>query len=289
MKCLTQVLLEDETLRDGLQAEQKIFSLEEKLYIYQKLVAAGVRRIQVGSFVHPRIVPQMAETAEFVRVIYGYHDDCLLTALVLNERGLERAMECSLAHLTMSVSVSDSHSRKNAGVSSEIACRVMKDLIRSACNSGITVRAGIQCAFGSSDEKSIAVKRVVDTAVALSEAGATEINLADTDGTAQPKDVRELIVQVQKELPAVSLSMHAHDTSGFALANMRAAYEAGVRIFDVTTGGLGGCPFVQNAGGNVATEDAVGLFNSLCSQTGIDEQKIRSLTAWIYHKLGRNN
>ena len=111
-----------------------------------------MRRVQVGSFVHPRIVPQMAETAEFVRAIHGLDDNCLLTALVLNAKGLERAMECGLTHLTMSVSVSDSHSRKNAGVSSAKACRAMEDLIRIACRSGITVRAGIQCAFGCTDE-----------------------------------------------------------------------------------------------------------------------------------------
>ncbi|WP_169309177.1 hydroxymethylglutaryl-CoA lyase [Desulforhopalus sp. IMCC35007] len=285
---MTQVLLEDETLRDGLQAEQKIFSLEEKIFIYQKLLEAGVRRVQVGSFVHPRIVPQMAETAEFVRAIHGLDDNCLLTALVLNAKGLERAMECGLTHLTMSVSVSDSHSRKNAGVSSEIACRAMEELIRSACHNGITVRAGIQCAFGCTDEGPVHKKSVVDTAVSFSEAGAIEINLADTAGMAQPEDVRALIPLVKNKLPDLSVSMHAHDTSGFGLANMQAAYEAGVRIFDTTTGGLGGCPFVQNAGGNVATEDAVELFDSLGAQTGVDQQKIRSLTTWIYRNLGRN-
>jgi hydroxymethylglutaryl-CoA lyase len=289
MESLTEVLLEDETLRDGLQAEQRIFSVEEKLHIYSMLVAAGVRRIQIGSFVHPRVVPQLAETGEFIGAIREQQGDCLLTALVLNEKGLERAVDSGLSHLTMSVSVSNSHSRKNSGMTSNQACRTMADLIGSACRSGITVRAGLQCAFGCTDEGPVPKKRVVDTAVYMSEAGATEINLADTAGIAQPRDIQEMISLVQKKLPDISLSIHPHDTNGFGLANMRAGYEAGVRIFDVSTGGLGGCPFVQHAGGNVATEDAVGLFNSLGAQTGVDQQKIRSLTAWLFRNLGRNH
>ncbi len=141
------LLFEDETLRDGLQMESRIFSLEEKLPIFQLLKDAGIKRIQVGSFVHPKILPQVADTDEFIRAI-DKQDDIVISALILNDKGLERALKCGVPHVSMSVSVSDTHSRKNAGRSTAEALAAMVQLITQALQAGLMVRAGLQSAFG---------------------------------------------------------------------------------------------------------------------------------------------
>ncbi|MGD8352599.1 MAG: hydroxymethylglutaryl-CoA lyase [Pseudomonadota bacterium] len=269
---LQGVLLEDETLRDGLQLENRIFSLEEKLEIYGHLAEAGVKRIQVGSFVHPKRVPQMADTGELVSEILSRHGSGgpLISTLILNDKGLERALDCGVKHVSMSVSVSNTHSMKNAGKTAEEALSSMKVLIGQATGSGLAVRAGLQCSFGCVYESAISEKTVIHAAEKLAGAGAREINLADTTGMANPLDVTRLVAHVGRELPEINISLHLHDTRGLGLANMYAGHQAGVRTFDTCSGGLGGCPFVTGAAGNVPTEDAVNMFSSIGVATGVD-------------------
>ncbi|SDO57127.1 hydroxymethylglutaryl-CoA lyase [Desulforhopalus singaporensis] len=283
------IVLEDETLRDGLQVEKRVFSLEEKLELYRSLAAAGVKRIQVGSFVHPRLVPQMANTDQLIREITarGGGSETELSALILNARGLERALDCGIGHLSMSVSVSDTHSRKNAGKSAEEALGAMTSLITGAIDRGMEVRAGIQCAFGCVYEGKIAVQSVEEAARRFVDAGAREINLADTTGMASPAGVADLVARISTRFPEVSISLHLHDTRGLGLANMYAGYLAGVRTFDVCAGGLGGCPFVKGAAGNVPTEDAVNMFSLLGLDTGIDIEAICTTVAALEKILTR--
>jgi len=280
------LLLEDEALRDGLQMESRIFSLEEKLHIFNLLQQAGVKRIQVGSFVNPKAVPQMADTEELIRAI-GKPSGTLVSALILNERGLERALGCGVAHVSMSVSLSDTHSRKNAGRSAAEALTAMTTLIRQAVAAGLQVRAGLQCAFGCVYEGQVPEQAALDAAAAFALAGAHEINLADTTGMAAPDAVRRLVEQTRQQLPDLRLSLHLHDTRGLGLANILSGYQAGVRTFDVCAGGLGGCPFVKGAAGNVATEDAVNLFESMGVQTGIHLQTVCDTVAYLESALGR--
>ncbi len=267
------VLLEDESLRDGLQFEKKVFSLEQKLSIFNSLKQAGVKRIQVGSFVNPKVVPQMADTEELIRAI-GDVGDVLVTGLVLNDKGLDRALECGLKHISLSLSVSDTHSRKNVRKTYDEALVSVIQLIKMAATAGVKVRAGVQCSFGCVYEGAVPEKRVLDTLGLMAKAGASEFNLADTTGMATPLQVKQLVGKAQELLPKGSLSLHLHDTRGLAIANMVAGYEAGVRIFDTSAGGLGGCPFVKGAAGNIATEDAVNLFEGMGVATGIDLEKI---------------
>lgn len=271
----TELLLEDETLRDGLQVESRIFSTEEKLAIFQQLVNAGIRRIQVGSFVNPKKVPQMADTEELIQAIGTQTQSAgLISALILNDKGLDRALACSVRHVSMSISISNTHSLKNAGKPAAEALQGMTALIRQATAAGLAVRAGLQCSFGCVYEGAIAETAVLSAAEKLAAAGAAEINLADTTGMANPLAVERLTRQVQTAHPDVKISLHLHDTRGLGLANMFAGYQAGVRTFDVCTGGLGGCPFVKGAAGNVPTEDAVQMFSSMGIGTGIDLKKI---------------
>jgi hydroxymethylglutaryl-CoA lyase len=262
------LIFEDETLRDGLQMETRIFSTAEKMEIFDRLVEAGVKRIQVGSFVHPKAVPQMADTDEFISRLLP-PPGVLITGLILNDKGLERALECGVKHVSMSVSASDTHSRKNTHRSAAEALAAMVPLIAQAKQAGLSVRAGVQCAFGCVYEGKVPEEKVYDAAEALAKAGADEVNLADTTGMGNPRQIRRMVGKAREILPGRPFSLHLHDTRGLGLANMLAGYEEGVGIFDVCVGGLGGCPFVKGAAGNVPTEDAVNMFETMGVSTGI--------------------
>lgn len=282
----TSLLLEDETLRDGLQIESQTFTLEQKVELFTLLQRAGLKRIQVGSFVHPKIVPQMADTDELIRTL-GQQKGTVLSALILNGKGLDRALACGVEHVSMSVSVSDTHSRKNAGRSAKEALASMVELIKNAREQGLEVRAGLQSAFGCVYEGEIALDAVVTAAEQMVSAGVNEMNLADSSGMATPKTVRSMVRRIAKNFPDVRLSLHLHDTRGMGLANMYSGYEEGVRIFDVCTGGLGGCPFIKGAAGNVPTEDAVHMFEAMDISTGIDLPGVVAAVRFLENTLSR--
>lgn len=281
------VILEDESLRDGLQSEPKVLTLAEKVSVFRLLAAAGVKRIQAGSFVHPAVVPQVADTDEFIRAVRDETSGVLVTALVLNERGLERALKCGLSHLSMSSSASNSHSLRNVKRPAAEAFAGLLELVRRALGAGLRVRAGVQCAFGCAYDGAIAEDRVLDMAGRLAEAGAHELDLADTTGMANPVQVRRLVSKVRTAAPHLPISIHLHDTRGLGLANMLAAYESGATVFDVSAGGLGGCPFVKGAAGNVAAEDAVNLFEQVGVATGIDLKALCAVVDRYETLLGR--
>jgi hydroxymethylglutaryl-CoA lyase len=243
--------------------------------------------VQVGSFVHPKIVPQMADTEAVIRAARETAPQVVVTALVLNDKGLERALACGMGHLSMSSSASDAHSRKNVKRPAAEAFVSLLELIRRAVSAGVRVRAGIQCAFGCVYEGAVPDERVVEMAARLAETGAGEINLADTTGMADPVQVRRLVAATRVAVPHLPLSIHLHDTRGLGLANMLAAYEAGVATFDVAAGGLGGCPFVKGASGNVAAEDAVNLFERIGVPTGIDLPALCRVVERYEELLGR--
>jgi len=282
----TSILLEDEALRDGLQIESQLFTVAQKIELFKLLKSAGVRRIQVGSFVHPKIVPQMAATDELIKTL-GKQDDTVISALILNDKGLERALACSVPHVSMSVSVSDTHSRKNARKSAADALDSMVDLIRNARSQGLEVRAGLQSAFGCVYEGSISESAVLAAADKMMSAGVDEINLADSTGMANPLTIRSLVHKFAERFPETRISLHLHDTRGLGLANMFSGYEAGVRIFDVCAGGLGGCPFIKGAAGNVPTEDAVDMFESMGIATGIDLKTLMGAVDFLERALER--
>lgn len=281
------LLLEDEALRDGLQIESQIFTLDQKIEFFNLLKKAGVRRIQVGSFVHPKIVPQMADSDELIKRL-GKQTDTVISALILNSKGLDRALACEVSHVSMSVSISDSHSRKNARRSAAEALSSMVDLIKNARGQGLEVRAGLQSAFGCVYEGAISESAVLAAAEKMTLAGVNEINLADSSGMADPHSIRSLVGRVSTEFPEIRISLHLHDTRGLGLANMFSGYEAGVRVFDVCAGGLGGCPFIKGAAGNVPTEDAVNMFDSMGVKTGIEMQSLIEAVDFLEKTLNRS-
>jgi hydroxymethylglutaryl-CoA lyase len=188
----------------------------------------------------------------------------------------------------MSVSISDSHSRKNARRSAAEALILMVDLIKNARTQGLEVRAGLQSAFGCVYEGAISERAVLAAAEKMISAGVNEINLADSSGMANPLSIRSLVKLVTREFPDLRISLHLHDTRGLGLANMFSGYEAGVRVFDVCAGGLGGCPFIKGAAGNVPTEDAVHMFETMGIDTGIRLKLLVEAVAYLEKTLNRS-
>lgn len=281
------VVLEEELLRDGLQAEVRLFSLMEKVHLVRLLISAGVKRLQVGSFVDPRRVPQMADTETLATIVRREYPTVACTALVLNRKGLERAFQCGLTHVSMSVSVIDSHSRRNTGLPATRALELMTELIATATAAGLCVRAGVQCAFGDGNEEEIPEAAVITAVEQMTAAGAVEINLADTAGMGRPHQVVSLVALIRRLVPAAALSLHLHGSRRQGLANMAAGLAGGVHLFDTTAGGLGGCPFLQGGGANVATEDAVLLLQQMGYNTSIDVHRVRPVIAYLEDLLGR--
>lgn len=282
----TGLLLEDEVLRDGLQIESQPFTVEQKIELFNLLKKTGIKRIQVGSFVDPKRVPQMADSDELIRSL-GKQKDTVISVLILNSKGLDRALACAVPHVSMSVSVSDAHSRKNSGRSAAVALAAMVDLIKNAREQGLDVRAGLQSAFGCVYEGVISEGAVLAAVEKMVSVGVDEVNLADSSGMATPASIRSLVGLVRREFPGTGISLHLHDTRGLGLANMLSGYEAGVRVFDVCIGGLGGCPFIKGAAGNVPTEDAVNMFESMGIDTGIELQKLIGAVEFLEKTLNR--
>ncbi len=280
-----EVILEEQGLRDGLQTLPMVVPTEKKLDWIARLVAAGLRRIQVASFVHPRLVPQMAD-AEALFAQLQKREGVIYSALVLNQKGVERALAAGVEHLAISLSASDTHSRKNTRMTLEEAKADFRENVRLARAAGVRVRAGIQCAFGCRYEGAIPAERVFDLIKHHLDAGADEIALADSTGMAHPVQIREIISPALEICGSVPLSLHLHNTENKGLANVFAAYEAGVRQFDTAFGGLGGCPFIPGATGNIATEDTVHFFQQMGVETGIDWQQVAVISREVEAMMG---
>jgi len=255
--------------RDGFQFEKQMIPTGMKVEVIGDLVAAGLKHIQVASFVNPSRVPQMAD-AEAVVTRLSESQGIIFSGLVLNTRGLQRALQAGLSHVEISISVSDTHSRRNAGVSFNRAFNRMMEMIQLAREEGISVRAGIQCAFGCVYEGSVSQERIDDLVEYYASQKVDAIALSDTTGMANPISVKRLLQTLMPKCGEIPIVLHLHDTRGLGLANLMAALECGVNQFDTAVAGMGGCPFVRGAAGNIATEDTVHLMNAIGISTGVD-------------------
>lgn len=277
-----QVLITEVGPRDGLQLEVKNVPTEDKVLLIGGLVQAGLRAIQVASFVHPSRVPQMAD-AEAVVNSLPQDDGIQYSALTLNYRGVQRALRTPVPWIEISAAVSDSHSRINAGIPLDRIRAEVDLMMNAALKAGRKVRASIQCTFGCAEEESIADEQVLQLADMLLTYGIHQLVLADTTGMATPLKVRDLLKTIVPMASGVPVGLHLHDTRGLGLVNVMAGLEMGITHFDASLGGLGGCPFVAGAAGNIATEDTVYLMDTLGIQTGIEIPKVACLS----HRLSR--
>ncbi len=246
--------------RDGLQVEQAVVPLEEKIRWVDRMMTSGIDIIQLGSFVNPKYVPQMAATDELFRhyaTPENKPSQVVFSGLVLNERGLERGMACGVEMFCMGVSASETHSQKNTRMSPAEALSRIIPMAKSAVDSGKRVQVSVQSAFGCGFDGVIPRDKVLGIVKEYLAAGIKNISLADTAGHANPMQVEELFAAIGELDPDVQLACHFHNTYGLGLANCYAAMKTGVSFIETATGGLGGCPFTKLPAGNVSTEDLV--------------------------------
>ena len=267
--------------RDGLQNERTIVSTGEKLSLVARAIEAGVRRIEVTSFVNPRAVPQMADADDLCAGLPP-RDDVTYIGLVMNLRGAERAIATGRIDQLGAVAVStDTFAMANQGQTSDGSVDASRTIIARAREAGLTGQVTIAASFGCPFEGEVADERVLAMAEAIAEAGAVEIGLADTIGVANPAHVSRLVERVRAAIAPLPVRVHFHNTRGTGLANVWAAFGSGASIVDASIGGLGGCPFAPGAAGNVATEDVVYMLERAGIGTGLDLDRLIAANHWL--------
>ena len=272
--------------RDGLQSEPDVVPTAVKLELIRRLIDAGVRRVEVASFVNPKRVPQMADAEEMLAGL-PRRDDVQYIGLVLNRKGFERARAAGCTEIGMVTVATDSFGQRNQGATIEDTIRAWEEIAPLAREAGIRAQVTLSVAFGCPFEGEVPIERVVQIATRLAAAHPIEIALADTIGVAVPSQVTELVNRIHAAAPGVVLRCHFHNTRNTAIANAYAAVLAGVKVLDASIGGLGGCPFAPNATGNVATEDLQYLLSRVGYTTGIDLEKLISTARWLQEQRGR--
>jgi hydroxymethylglutaryl-CoA lyase len=272
--------------RDGFQFEARTLPTRIKLEIITKLADAGLKHIQIASFVNPVRVPQMADAEELVRRLpHALGVEC--SGLVLNPKGVERAYRSGMKHIEISISASDAHSRKNTGMTLVQAQKAGIQMTRMARQYQMTIRAGIQCAFGCVYEGRIPPRRVLKMARRFLDSGVDALALSDTTGMGHPASVNSLLALLLSETDPVPIILHFHDTRGLGLVNVMTALDHGITRFDTALGGMGGCPFVPGAAGNIATEDTAHLMATLGIETGIHISKVARCSNQLEQYFGK--
>jgi hydroxymethylglutaryl-CoA lyase len=272
--------------RDGLQNEKQAIATATKLELIKKLAEAGCRAIEATAFVSPKWTPQMADHDAVLRRVKR-RAGVVYPVLTPNLKGFQAALAAGAEEVAVFAAASESFSRKNINCSVAESIERFMPLMQAARVAGVTVRGYVSCVLGCPYEGDIDPKAVAHVAGRLFEMGCTEISLGDTIGVGAPTRVKALIDCVGAHVPVAALAGHFHDTYGMAVANVVAALEMGVSVFDASVGGLGGCPYARGASGNVATEDLVWLFNRMGIDTGIDLEVLVDCAAWISGVLGR--
>lgn len=274
-------------LRDGLQNEKTLIPTEKKVELVRGLIDAGFPVIEVGSFMHPKAVPQMADTDEVFKAV-GEVPGVELRALIPNLRGVKRAADCGCKKVKLNVSASRQHNLKNLNMTPEQSVAGFADCVQAAADSGIAISGSISMPFASPWEGRIPVSDIESIIEAYLKVGITEISLSDTSGMGAPVPVYELCAHVKEKYPEATWWLHFHNTRGLAMANILAAMEAGMTQFDGSFGGLGGCPFVPDAAGNISTEDVINMCDESGIKTGVDILKVMELSRTMRELLGHN-
>jgi len=255
--------------RDGLQNEAAPIPLSGKLELLRALIAAGLTRIELTSFVSPRWVPQLADAEELVRLAEP-PPGVTVSALVPNAKGFERALKAGLREIAVFMSASETHNRKNTNKSIADSLHTFAEVVKPAREAGLMVRAYVSTVWGCPYEGDVPVSAALDIARQLLELGCYQVSLGDTIGVGTPLQTKRIVEAFLAEIPAAQLALHLHDTRGTALANALVGLELGIRDFDASVAGIGGCPYAPGAAGNLATEDLVYMLDGLGVKTGVD-------------------
>jgi len=273
--------------RDGLQNEKPLLPTAVKIELIERLVACGLRCVEATAFVSPKWVPQMADAAAVMAGL-PRREGVSHPVLVPNEKGLEAALAAGASEIAVFAAASDAFSKKNINCSIKEALERFKPVVTRAQDANVKVRGYVSCALGCPYQGEVTPQAVADVAWALFEMGCYEISLGDTIGVGTPEKTKALIETAGRRVPIKKLAGHFHDTYGMAIANIYAALQAGVNVFDASVGGLGGCPYAQGASGNVATEEVVWLLRGLGIECGVDLDALVDTAHWISAQLGRD-
>lgn len=272
--------------RDGLQSEPEILPTATKIEFIRRAVDAGIRRLEVTSFVHPKRVPQMADAEDVIRGL-PRKEGVIYIGLVLNRKGFERAQATGIHEIGMAVVASDTYNQRNQGVPTAESVKAWVDIARAAKSAGIRANVMISSAFGCPFEGEVPVSRVLDLVDQVMEGDPVELGLADSIGVGVPSQVRDLIGAVRARAPGVPIRCHFHNTRNTGIANAQAALDAGATSLDASIGGIGGCPFAPAATGNIPTDDLLYMLDRSGIQTGVSLERIIATSNWLIEQLGR--
>ncbi len=284
---MKKIKIHEVGMRDGLQNESQVVPTEKKIDWFDKLLEAKVDILQIGSFVHPKRMPQMADTDKLFKHYEGKSGETILSGLVLNAKGYERALACGCEMICFGVSASETHSMKNTGKTTDDALNTIINSAKLAMSDGKKIQCSIQSAFGCGFEGKIDETRVINIAKRYFDNGITNISLADTAGHAYPEQVKRLISEIKGYNENIAITVHFHNTYGLGLANCYYAIESGAEYLETAFGGLGGCPFTKVAAGNVCTEDLIYSLNRENKLIDCDLDKIIEVTKEAENFFGK--
>lgn len=273
-------------LRDGLQNESTNLSVDQKFQLLKNIIESGVTYFEIGAFVSPKWVPQMAGTEELVKKYLQSVPSFKLaqlnaSALVPNVVGMNKAIELGVKEVAVFISSTETFSQKNINCSIAESLERVKEVMALAKKHKIKVRGYLSVCFGCPYEGEVSEKRVVELAKTLYKMGCYEVSIGDTIGIANPVQVERIFKKLKKVIPASKLAGHFHDTRGLSLTNILTAYKLGIKTFDSSVAGLGGCPYAKGASGNVATEDVVNMFEQIGVSTGLNLNKLVQTNSWL--------
>jgi hydroxymethylglutaryl-CoA lyase len=272
--------------RDGLQNEATPLAVEDRVTFCDHLIAAGLEVVEVGAFVSPSWVPQMAHSGEVLRRLGG-RPGVRLPVLVPNRKGYDLARDAGARDIAVFTAASETFNRRNTNASIAQSFERFAEFVPEAKREGLRVRGYVSTCFGCPYEGVVPVERAVDVTTRLFATGCDEVSIGDTIGVAVPTQVRELVGRLREAAPVERLAVHLHDTRGTALANVLAALEEGITVVDSAAGGLGGCPYAPGASGNLATEDLVYMLHGMGVVTGVDLSAVAEASHTVARRLGR--
>lgn len=273
--------------RDGLQSEPEILSTSVKLEFIRRAIDAGIRRMEVTSFVHPKRVPQMADAEDVIRGLPD-RDDVIYIGLVLNKKGFERARDVNIDEIGMAVVASDTYNQRNQGVPTSESIKAWLEMSAAARAAGMRANVMVSSAFGCPFEGEVPIARILEIVKQVVDGEPVELGIADSIGVAVPTQVTDLLGAVQEIVPDLPIRCHFHNTRNTGLANAQAALEAGVASLDASIGGIGGCPFAPAATGNIPTDDLLYMLDRSGVRSGVSLDKIIETSNWLQEQLGRD-
>ena len=270
--------------RDGLQSEPQVLPTETKLEFISKAIDAGIRRMEVTSFVHPKRVPQMADAENLVRAL-PQRDDVTYIGLVLNKRGFDRARDVQMDEIGMAVIASETYNQRNNGAAIQDSIKAWLEMAKEAREVGMRANCMVSSAFGCPFEGEVPLSRVLDIVKQIMEGDPVELGFADSIGVGVPSQVTDMIGAVREIVPDKPVRFHFHNTRNTGLANAQAAVDAGVDSLDASIGGIGGCPFAPAATGNIPTDDLLYMLDRQGVETGVSLDKIVETSHWLQEQL----